>query len=107
MMAPASLGKNEDPQVRQLLHKPPQDFDAVETRQFRIQDRNVGLYVKAKLDRLVSLAGFAHKLVVVVEPKNLNEHLADGGLVFYDDEAFHGGRKGWWVGRDSNPEPTT
>ena len=41
------------------------------------------------------------------------EHLPDGCLIFDNDETFHGradainGTNVWWVGRDSNPEPTT
>ncbi len=73
----------------QPLAQPPEDVHSVQARQFRIQHHNVGLDVHAKLHGRLPFARLADQLVVIVQPEDFDQHLADGGLVFDYDEAFH------------------
>ena len=67
------------------------EIDAVEAGQLGVEHEQVRFGVENDRERLLAIAAFSYELVVGIRSQDLDQHLADGGLIFDDEESIHGG----------------
>jgi hypothetical protein len=72
-----------------LFANPPENIDSTEARETRVQHQEVRFQFEAERTCFQAIAAFAYDFVSGVNPQNLGEHFADGGLVFNDDDTFY------------------
>ena len=65
----------------QALGQPAQQLHPVQPGQLGVEHEEVGLELEAHLQARVAVAALADQLVVLVGGENLDQHLADRGLV--------------------------
>ncbi len=81
--------KNEDTNVWQMFYEAAEQVDTVQAGQFGVEDQKVGFYLKAQIESTLAVAAFTDEFIVFVESENLDQHLADSGLVLTDHKALH------------------
>jgi len=82
-------GENQHADILELFGKPAQEIDAVQPGQFGVEYDQIGLHLQAERQGALAIARLTDELVVGVQAEDFRQHLADGGLIFNDDEALH------------------
>ena len=81
--------KNQHADVFKLFGQAAKEIDAVQSGQLGIKHKQVRLHFHAQIIGALAVATFAHKLVVRIQMKNLDQHFTDCGLIFDNDKSLH------------------
>jgi hypothetical protein len=81
--------ENEYADVFELFADAAEKIHAVEAGELGVEHEQIGLHVEAKGVGALAVAALADQLVVRIRAEDLDEHFANGSLVFDDYESFH------------------